>query len=512
MCPNFRATFAPIITDQVVVAPPHSTPDVSSTTESFAPGPLIDHQSPAPARLCDCPSLFATIYSRNVPTFTTEKSVSPWLSKSPLSPRPSPTTAPDLLYLPTTDFELFPCRPVNHPIARSSTGPATPSPHLGPSQDPRPESHLPSAPSTSDLHSVDDLVNANNVGCPSTSPSTSNPSSARFTLVSKQNRFYASSAPASSSSLRPSPGRRVRPPVPLFHSQSTGTVHPPPPPPLQGSPFADPSMMSSSPPMASGMFSVAQHPPKRSAPSISLGTGLMVFSPSSPDLNALLDLSVADAATADDFVTDFVVHHVAEMGHRAPPAAATVSPSELWRDAPLSVPPSAALTNLTSPSNFDSPDLADSFETSPTFNGEVDPAADHWFSLFPGPAGERDESPIHPADDVLESAHFGLADALTRRRSSQLGSPQPARATPVKHSSVSGVGARKRDKPLPPIHVENVTDPVAVKRARNTLAARKSRQRKTERFEELERTIEDLRGEVVHWKNLALTRHPGRNL
>ena len=245
---------------------------------------------------------------------------------------------------------------------------------------------------------------------------------------------------------------------------------------------------------------------------------------SSPDLNALLDLSVADAATPDDFMPDpslfasntvlstLAVYDVAEMDHHVPPQPlATVSPSDLWRDAPLSVPPSAVLTNLTSPSNFDSPDLADSFETSPTFNGEVDPAADHWYSLFPDPMGERDESPMHPADDVLESTHVGLTDALTQPRSSHLESPQPARATFAKHSSVSGVSARKRDKPLPPIHVEEFMDPVTVKRARNTLAARKSRQRKTERFEELERTIEDLRGEVVHWKSLALARHSGRN-
>ena len=78
-----------------------------------------------------------------------------------------------------------------------------------------------------------------------------------------------------------------------------------------------------------------------------------------------------------------------------------------------------------------------------------------------------------------------------------------------RHSSVSGVKARNRDKPLPPI-VYDASDPVAVKRARNTEAARKSRARKLElqesmerRIAELEKQLEEARQSEQYWKSIA---------
>jgi hypothetical protein len=76
----------------------------------------------------------------------------------------------------------------------------------------------------------------------------------------------------------------------------------------------------------------------------------------------------------------------------------------------------------------------------------------------------------------------------------------------AKASSTSGVAARKRNQPLPPIIVDDPADVVAVKRARNTLAARKSRQKKMERFDELESEIEKLKADRDHWKSIALAR------
>ena len=68
------------------------------------------------------------------------------------------------------------------------------------------------------------------------------------------------------------------------------------------------------------------------------------------------------------------------------------------------------------------------------------------------------------------------------------------------------MASRKRDKPLPPIIVEDPNDTVAMKRARNTLAARKSRERKAQRFEELEERIAKLEAERDHWKTIALSK------
>lgn len=185
----------------------------------------------------------------------------------------------------------------------------------------------------------------------------------------------------------------------------------------------------------------------------------------------------------------------------------TVSPKDLLRDPLASAPPSAAFTNLTSPSIFDSPDVAESFETSPMFNNadaDLGVGPEAWFSLFPGATGESDDSPANPTEDFLDSAlaNTGISDG-NWRTSSPGHSPPVARGT-HKHSSISGVSSRKRDKPLPPITVEDPSDTVAVKRARNTEAARKSRQKKVQKFEQLEKQIEELQAQVEHWKSLAL--------
>src|SRR5690606_4309856 len=88
--------------------------------------------------------------------------------------------------------------------------------------------------------------------------------------------------------------------------------------------------------------------------------------------------------------------------------------------------------------------------------------------------------------------------SATRQKKRKSGGSSPA--TP---SSGSGVGSRRRDKPLPPIIVEDPTDVVAMKRARNTLAARKSRERKAQRLDELEERIVVLERERDYWKRLA---------
>ncbi|KAI1409805.1 hypothetical protein F5Y13DRAFT_203200 [Hypoxylon sp. FL1857] len=58
------------------------------------------------------------------------------------------------------------------------------------------------------------------------------------------------------------------------------------------------------------------------------------------------------------------------------------------------------------------------------------------------------------------------------------------------------------DEGIPPIFVDDSHDTVAMKRARNTLAARKTRKRKAQRVEELEVKIEELTKERDYWKNL----------
>jgi general control protein GCN4 len=190
----------------------------------------------------------------------------------------------------------------------------------------------------------------------------------------------------------------------------------------------------------------------------------------------------------------------------------TVSPQDLLRDPFASAPNSTAFTNLTSPSTYNgSPEYTDNFDVSPFIgnNGDLDHAlsGDPWYPLFPQEEQEQpnnaDQSPLLPEEELEVSEH--LRSNNSRRRSGTTSSPPSGT-----HSSVSGVNSRKRDKPLPPIIVEDPNDTIAMKRARNTLAARKSRQRKMQRFEELEDKIAKLEAERDHWKAIALKRTGGQ--
>ncbi|KAI9790289.1 MAG: hypothetical protein M1816_005314 [Peltula sp. TS41687] len=392
---------------------------------------------------------------------------------------------------PSTDFVLFPnVRTTSRRSVEltSATLPEGPD-HHRPLREVSHDQHRRNSNST---HSP--LVFASRVtgivrGSPSSSTSSPSISLNRFSpsLAQQRRDFYASSAPTSSSVLRKQQRQpqqqpqqtTTRPPVPLFSSNSTGNVH------LQQQKDQLLRIMAStemSPEELDALFEL---------PTSELGDHLSSDTP-------LLDSNLPSP--------QFTPVNEAEVRFPMKPPK-TVSPKDLViRDFEASAPPSAAFTNLTSPSNFGSPEFCESFQTSPVFNNlDGDLPQEPWFPLFPGANSEVEESPLIPTEDSFDSLGQGSRpSSLVALESSPTG-----RSAPVKHSSISGVSARKRDRPLPPIQVEDPTDTVAMKRARNTLAARKSRQKKVEKFEELEKTIEDLRGEVLHWKNIALARTNG---
>jgi len=175
----------------------------------------------------------------------------------------------------------------------------------------------------------------------------------------------------------------------------------------------------------------------------------------------------------------------------------TVSPQDLHRD-PFSAPNSTAFTNLTSPDSQynESPEFQD-YDVSPFVgnNQDLDQAlaGDPWYPLFPQDDQTEQQQPVDQSP-LLPEEELEVSEQLRRRRSGTATSPP-------------GGGVRKRDKPLPPIVVEDPNDTVAMKRARNTLAARKSRQRKMQRFDELEDEISKLKAERDHWKSVALRRN-----
>jgi len=202
----------------------------------------------------------------------------------------------------------------------------------------------------------------------------------------------------------------------------------------------------------------------------------------------------------------------------------SVNPADLQMDRiPSSIPNSARWTGL-SESYLDSP--SDSFETSPLFPTDNLDNVEFWPSLFPDDQGFEgapalqntvsSEGVLYNPMEIENSKEQSMfpplpgnaprySDGEEQQSESPSSSPQMQR-TKSRHSSSSGVAPRKRSTPLPPIVVADQSDTIAIKRARNTLAARKSRARRVEKFEELEKRIEDLEDEVTHWKNLALSK------
>ncbi|PHH82336.1 hypothetical protein CDD82_6310 [Ophiocordyceps australis] len=180
----------------------------------------------------------------------------------------------------------------------------------------------------------------------------------------------------------------------------------------------------------------------------------------------------------------------------ASPNELTVSPNDLMIQGLESAPNSTALTDLTSPNINESPEDLDTY----CFSGNVESAGidspNPWYTLFPdaqpppAPQSTSDNSPPQELND----------GGLRSRRQSNSRSPMIGS---LRQSDTSGVGARKRHRVQAPIVVDE-NDPVAMKRARNTLAARKSRERKLEKLQELEDEISRLQKESDYWKSLAI--------
>jgi hypothetical protein len=162
---------------------------------------------------------------------------------------------------------------------------------------------------------------------------------------------------------------------------------------------------------------------------------------------------------------------------------------------------------LTSPDIGDSPFITDSYDTSPLFQPDGDlQDTSNWFPLFTDNSEKMSHPPTaNPLERTVSSNSMAQSSSsstnspvihVSNRRKSSVNS------SPATHASVNGVKPRRRKGPLPPIAVDP-NDKVALKRARNTLAARDSRQRKFDHVQTLERKNEELEAEIEKWKTLA---------
>ena len=284
--------------------------------------------------------------------------------------------------------------------------------------------------------------------------------------------------------------------MPLFHSNSTGSFHG----------YQNIQQFQ----QVTDQHALAMGGGGNASPSFSSSASLTPPS----EINVAYDGTFADLGSADGGMFDVNDNFDFTFGEPAGFTAindggmatgVTVSPQDVFNND--SVPPSTSFTNLTTPGStfLETPD--EDYQTSPLFNDNLDVSGNdkQWFPLFPDEA--------MPAPMMARTASSSSANQVMvhpggeaqRKRSSTNASPMTF-SPAVKHSSVAGVNpSRKRDKPLPPIMVDE-NDAVALKRARNTAAARKSRAKKVEEREVLEAEIADLKEQVEHWKSLALGR------
>ena len=217
-----------------------------------------------------------------------------------------------------------------------------------------------------------------------------------------------------------------------------------------------------------------------------------------------------NATTADSTFQDLDFH--SPMFQPVNPIATTqtVSPKDLLVDS-MSAPPSSAMTNLSTPgTHYDnSPYLADSTDPSPFFEDDhFDDNPANWKSLFDivPDAPTSFPAPIHNEQTLHQSIEFSTPPHNHQPTTSS-SSVASARGTPqTRHVSLNGVGRRRRDKPLPAIDIPDPSDIVAVKRARNTAAARKSRAKKMANMDEMAKRIEELERERDEWRSLALAK------
>lgn len=125
---------------------------------------------------------------------------------------------------------------------------------------------------------------------------------------------------------------------------------------------------------------------------------------------------------------------------------------------------------------------------------------DDWVSLFKDD-GARESVKEEELETLFDDVPEAFVPPAATQASKQLETPQtPFMMAPpqarvekrkIDHLGVVAYSKKLRSQPLKPIAVAN-DDPAAMKRARNTEAARRSRARKMERMSQLEERVEQL--------------------
>jgi len=431
----------------------------------------------------------ATISPYDSQSFVTDHQQT-WPTRLQQPRLPTPSTSlfgPD----PETDFVLFPTTTTSTTTVRRQTTPApatsrtAPSYRLGSAYNGHQHSQVNNSTrqntsSVSPIQNprVSNIIQGNGSGTLSTSSQQFSPTG------QQQQNFYASSAPSSSAALeQQSP--RTRPPVPLFSSRSTGdmsrrTSH------VEGSLSHRPSLTLSTMLTGSSSGMVAED----------------------QAFNELFNSRDREVRLSDNSFNQMEFSLPNFEGFTQPMPTLineNASPCVSLQDVQYnSEPASTTFTNLTTPGSdpFDSP-FAHSTDTSPIFAADHNlPAeSDKWDPLFPADEFVGGIPAEHSFDEYFPD--LPVAPQMSRNTSSP-GQSSTRSSNQGRHSKTSGVSSRRRDKPLPAIIIDDPTDSVKVKRARNTLAARKSRQKRVQVHDELQAEVEDMKSQRDYWKLRAI--------
>ncbi|KAF3904351.1 hypothetical protein AA313_de0206915 [Arthrobotrys entomopaga] len=185
----------------------------------------------------------------------------------------------------------------------------------------------------------------------------------------------------------------------------------------------------------------------------------------------------------------------------------TLDDSPTGLDTPLFGVDDAALDDWTPLfSNEEQMDFANQpapvqMEHTPSTDALINPAA---LMLSSGGGGGGESTP--PLSAIIPSRQFSTDSNKSRTPPSPSSKKTPNSA---KRASLNGVSRRKPQTDLPPVQFDP-NNPVDIKRARNTMAARKSRARRVEKMEELAEAVDKLQAEAQqlkeereYYKNLA---------
>lgn len=201
-----------------------------------------------------------------------------------------------------------------------------------------------------------------------------------------------------------------------------------------------------------------------------------------------------------------VMHMGVPLYDESPASVATISPRD------LSVPHSFSHspTDFEQSPLFDDMDLGDSSNWQSLFDKEEEQSSAAPATTIKQEEG-IDESVSYMAQTERQDSHSSESVVSQASRESLYSSPSPTATSSLKRkrqesceanvpvyndkkdaNGITAYNRKPRTMPLQPVEVPEDGDCVAIKRARNTEAARRSRARKMERMTQLEDRVEEL--------------------